>query len=222
MLAGLGEGSAIGEQIGQTITKLAPETGPAAPFVAAAGEIVSILSAFFGGGCGQTCVVAAQTEQVYEATADNILAVAKAGMMSGEDAISIMQNLITVGQQQETQNKPGAAGSANLERVIQGEIADAQSVGPPTQPLDLTAARELYVGASASQPGGVGAAGWEPGIVQAASQLTDQILSAGASASGGPSSGLLGVTSSGVAVLGSTIPWGLILLGAGAFFLLRG
>jgi len=44
---------------GSTIMALAPATGPAAPFVAAAGAIVSTMGQFFK-GCGQTCVLASE------------------------------------------------------------------------------------------------------------------------------------------------------------------
>jgi len=174
----MGTGTAAGQAAGAILTKIAPFTGPAAPFVIAAGLIVSIVSDFFGGGCGQTCVVAAQTQQVYDAVGDNIEAVAKAGMISGADAVSILQSLVTAAQGAETANQQGAAGSAEVASAVQTHINNVSGLGASTQPLNLSAAQQLYVGNNPSEPGGVGAKGWYPGSVASATQLTNQILSA--------------------------------------------
>src|SRR5260370_32861951 len=60
--------------VGAGILASAPLTGPAAPFVALGGAIVTLLGKFgVGTGCGDPCVKAAQVEQVFEAAADNLL-----------------------------------------------------------------------------------------------------------------------------------------------------
>lgn len=47
--------------VGGTVMSVAPYTGPAAPFVLAAGAVTELLAAVgIGGGCGQTCITASQ------------------------------------------------------------------------------------------------------------------------------------------------------------------
>lgn len=63
---GLGASSAplstqIESSAASSLLSVAPYTGPAAPFVAAAGAIASFLAAFgVGSGCGQSCVLSTQ------------------------------------------------------------------------------------------------------------------------------------------------------------------
>jgi hypothetical protein len=54
-----------GVAIGSTMMTLAPLTGPAAPFVAAAGAVISLLSNMFH-GCGATCIQATEIANKFE------------------------------------------------------------------------------------------------------------------------------------------------------------
>lgn len=52
---GMGAGSPVVQAAGSTMLSISPMTGPAAPFVAAAGVIINLVGDFFGGGCGRSC-----------------------------------------------------------------------------------------------------------------------------------------------------------------------
>lgn len=172
---GLGTGTPIGEAAGATlgtagtIMALAPATGPAAPFVMAAGALVSLISSFVGGGCGSACTNAADTEQIYEAAADMALWLGQHGMVTAEEATSFMEALIQAGVQHESQfgTKQSQAGAANLTSVINAEISDAQSLpATATVPLSMSAIDQAY-----PQPG---TAGWQSPSIAAAQQLVEQ------------------------------------------------
>lgn len=53
----LGAGSPVVQAAGSTLLQISPMTGPAYPFVAAAGLALEVVGAFFGGGCGNKCKV---------------------------------------------------------------------------------------------------------------------------------------------------------------------
>lgn len=108
-----------------TAGTLATVAVAAIPIVGAVAALGALLAQFIGGGCGSACVNAAETEQIYEAAADNLLAVGKAGMITRDEAIAGMQALIQAGVQHEAQlaTKQGQAGSGNLTKVINAEIA---------------------------------------------------------------------------------------------------
>src|SRR5579885_1405464 len=57
-----GDVSQISSAVGSGLTTIAPFTGPAAPFVAAAGQIANLVAqvANLFQGCGQTCILATQ------------------------------------------------------------------------------------------------------------------------------------------------------------------
>ena len=199
--AGLPRASGIVGSAGGTaaeILALAPATGPAAPFVAAAAAVIALFTAFFGGGCGQACIDGAKVEQIYEAAAENILAVGKLGMIGRSAVLSALQLLTQAGQQHEAQllNRTGredphaSAGAANLVRVI-GELeAEADQLSEtPTRALDLSAARGAYVSGS----------GWYSDSLSAAAQWTDTYLS-----SIGPS---LSVGGSGLSIGAASGSW---------------
>jgi hypothetical protein len=114
--------------------------------------IVAGLSSLFhiGQGCGQACVIGSQAEQVYEAAADNILAVAKAGMLTSDQAVQAMQWIQQQGdaamsQLAQTDSK-AKAGLENMDKVIAAEIVDAQTL-PNTQttPLDPSKMQALFL-----------------------------------------------------------------------------
>jgi hypothetical protein len=58
-------GANVAKSVGQALVYAAPFTGPAAPFVALAGEITQLLSQLFG-GCGQTCILASNDANAVE------------------------------------------------------------------------------------------------------------------------------------------------------------
>lgn len=155
--------------------------GPAAPIALAVIGIAALIAHFVGGGCGQACIIAAKAEQIYEAAADNLLAVGKLGMITAEEAVAGMQLFIQGGVQHEAalgNTSQEQAGAKHLTEVIQNEIAAAQSL-PSTRsaPLDLTRAAAAFL-----QPG---AAGWYPDALGPAEQLTLAYLQ-GLPAGGGP------------------------------------
>jgi hypothetical protein len=174
---GLGAGlpvvaSAVGTgaKIASTILTAAAIAGPAAPIVAAVGALAAFVLSVFGGGCGSPCTDASQVEQIYENAADNLYAVGKAGMISGPEAVAGMQSFISTGQHHESLfgTKQANNGAANLTKVIQAEIAAAQSLpAARTQALNLTKAQSLYIGG----------AGWYGSSTAAAATLTNQYLS---------------------------------------------
>lgn len=51
------------------------------PLVGAILAVAALLFSIFGGGCGAACIDAAKVEQVFEAAADNLYLLARAGMI---------------------------------------------------------------------------------------------------------------------------------------------
>jgi hypothetical protein len=203
-------------------------TGPAAPFVIAGIVIAALLAKFIGGGCGQACIDASMAEQIYEAAADNAYALFAAGMVPLAAAVAFMQQMIAAGQQHMAQlgdTKQLRNGSANLTKVINAEIAAAQSLPTPTEvPLDLNAARAKYLS-------GGGRGTWYPQSLSAADQITDQwvqaaianppagAVDASGNVVGAPGSGSpLALTSSGVSVAGHSFSFAEIAIGLALLF----
>jgi hypothetical protein len=91
-----GAGVAIGASSGLIA---ASSAAIAVPVIGAAVALVALIAHFVGGGCGNACVDSAKAEQIYEVAADDILAVAKLGMIGQADAIAAMQALLQGGQQ---------------------------------------------------------------------------------------------------------------------------
>lgn len=196
---------------------IAPATGPAAPFVLLAGALVELFSAFFGGGCGGACIAAAEREQIYEATADNILACAKAGLISGSGAAAAIQAMITAGEQAEAQlqTSQGKAGGVNLTKATAGQVSAASAYGAPTVPFTLSACQALYIPLSKS--------GWYQGSLAQAQQLSDQVLPQIATADAqSVSSVTSGVASELSTALGVSISPTVLLIvaGVGAYLML--
>ena len=214
---GLGVGTKVGAAVGGTIMSIAPATGPAAPFVLLAGALVELFSAFFGGGCGGACIAAAEREQIYEATADNILACAKAGLISGSGAAAAIQAMITAGEQAEAQlqTSQGKAGGVNLTKATAGQVSAASAYGAPTVPFTLSACQALYIPLSKS--------GWYQGSLAQAQQLSDQVLPQIATADAqSVSSVTSGVASELSTALGVSISPTVLLIvaGVGAYLML--
>lgn len=197
---------------------LAP-LGPAAPFVALGAVAASLIVSMIGGGCGSACVDASKAEQIYEAGADNLWAVYKAGMISKSQFIAGAQAFIRAGQQHEAKlasQKQAAHGANNLTSVINALIAGAQGYpDPPARALDLSTAHGLYVS------GG----GWYPDSLQAAAQLADAYLQSlpaaqlPAATAGGALAPPL-ATAAGTTVLGLPL-WLLAGAALGAYLLIR-
>lgn len=145
--------------------------GVVVPIVGAAIALGLLLAHFLGHGCGSACIEASKAEQIYEAAADNIAAVYKAGMMSLDHALASMVYFISAGQQHEATfaDKQGDAGSKNLTQVIRNEMAGVKAEPKPKPAkFNLAEAHSLYT----SGPG------WYPDSLAAAANLTDEYLQA--------------------------------------------
>jgi hypothetical protein len=175
--AAAGEGSSVAS----TLISVGALTGPVGWAIAGGAAVAALLTHFLGGGCGEPCIDAAKVEQIYEAAANNLMAVGKLGMISKTEAISGMQTLMQAGQQHEAQlgaQPHSKAGAANLSKVIAGEITAAQSLADtPTVPIDLNRARGVYMSGH----------GWYPDSLAAAAQWTDTFLTSVASSRPAPS-----------------------------------
>jgi len=147
-----------------------PLTMTVIPVVGAVIAVAALLWSILGGGCGEACIDASKVEQVYEAVADNLFLIARAGMIASAEAVLMMEHFREVGR--ETEDRLGTTAShmgfINLSKVIDAEVAAAKLLSnTPTVPLTLAAARALYVGG----------AGWYPDSIALASRLTDQFVS---------------------------------------------
>jgi hypothetical protein len=172
-----GEIAATGSLVG-TATSLAAETGLVAvgSAIPIAGTVIAAIAGIaaalgLGQGCGSSCIEAAQQEQVFEAAADNIYRVAKAGMIPGTIAAQLIQALIPLAQQAEAAQgtKASGAGASNAAKVIQNEASAAAALGSTiSQPLNLSAAQAQFIGLNTS--------GWYPQALATAQQLAVQIL----------------------------------------------
>jgi hypothetical protein len=147
----------------------ASEAALAVTVIGAAVALGLILVHYLGHGCGSPCTDAARAEQIYEAAADNLLAVYRAGMITLAQATAGMAHLFSAGTQHMATFGTSQAekGALNMQKVISGEIASAQALAKPKPvPFDLTKARLDYI----SGPG------WYPDSLQSAAALTDEYL----------------------------------------------
>lgn len=138
---------------------------------AALAALTSILKSLFRGADPRQ-VPASQIEQAFEAAADNLYAIAQAGMITVPQAVAGMQAFLEQGIAYEAKANLGEAsvkGAANMTKVIKDEIKVAHAL-PPIAPvaLDLSKARTLY------KSGG----NWYAASLQTAAQLTDAYLEA--------------------------------------------
>ncbi len=214
--SGLGAGSAVGEKAGGAILAAAAATGPAAPFVAAVGALVSLISSFVGGGCGQACVASAQAEQIYEYAGQCLDAVANAGMLGQSDLLAGLNALLQGGQQHMQQlagQDPSAQGGlTNLTKALNEDISAASSI-PATapNPLNVSQAQTLFPGTS----------GWYAASASAGAQLALSYLTSLASAQASTTSGVsVDTTTGAVSVLGTTFSSTEVIVGLGALGLL--
>ncbi|HEV2385617.1 MAG TPA: hypothetical protein VGS20_00025, partial [Candidatus Acidoferrales bacterium] len=113
-----------------TAANILPASSLLGPIGLAVGLVATLVLSLFGGGCGQTCIAGSKVEQIFEAFADNLLTLVKAGMMSKAQGLVGMNEAIQIGQQSEAQlgTQAAQAGSKNLTKVISAEIADLSQV----------------------------------------------------------------------------------------------
>lgn len=116
-----------GAAAGAAITALSPLAGPAAPFVAAAGAVVSLMSSLFQ-GCGQTCVaatqIANQAQTQLASLRDQFLAL-PVKYLSAQQAFLAAFDQVAAQMQQACSNPAlGAAGQRCIsERLVRGGTA---------------------------------------------------------------------------------------------------
>lgn len=154
------------------LATIAPYTGPAAAALLVIAPGLSLIGKIFHGADPRQ-VPASKIEQAFEAAAKNLYALAKAGMITVEQALTGMQSFLQTGLGYYTQmsgqlGKAGEAGKVTLAQKINEQISKT-SILPATTavPLDLAKAHALYI---QKQPG------WYDESVDAATQLTDQYL----------------------------------------------
>ena len=171
----LGAASAEGEVIGKSILTSAAVAGPAAPYVAAVGDLVSIISDFFGGGCGSACTESSTLEQVPEAALQNLHNVAQQqpGAITASQFQTAWQEILNYGVQnlqklQASGDSKAAGGITNLENVTDYTSFVATLPATQTAALNLSAAQSIFLNPAAS--------GWEPGAVSAGNSLALQVL----------------------------------------------
>jgi len=138
-----------------------------------AGPVMILLGKIFHGADPRQ-VPASQIEQAFEAASNNLNYVAKAGMISRDEAVAGMRVFLQKGDEfykenEKTLGKAGPAGKANMHKVIEAEIAGLRDVATMrTRSLDLLAAQTLY-----EKPG---KAGWYKESLEAAARLADSYL----------------------------------------------
>lgn len=158
--------------IGKGEMAVAPFLGPLAPFAYAGGALWQLISNLFPGADPRQ-VPASQIEQSFEATADNMLSLARNGYITKPQAQSAIQQLINTGNQYYESvpqlGKAGSKGTKNMDAVI-GDVLTAVSDLPDTitsKPYDPSAAQALFI---------KGGKGWYEPSIQASQNLTNQFL----------------------------------------------
>lgn len=188
----LGTGTAVGVAAGESITESAALAGPAAPVVAAVGAVVSLISEFFGGGCGAACTESAELEQVPEVALDDLQAVAQSqpGAVSSSMFEEAYNAIIQYGEQQLTAlaqkgDSKASGGLTNLQNSTNYSSFIASLPEEATVALDVDAAETTIDGHATT--------GWYAASVEAGNQLALQVVQSWA---GGGSSSITGVLSS--------------------------
>jgi len=215
----------------------------AIPLIGIGVAVVAILLKFLGKGCGAPCTVTAQLHQIVDATIDNIIRVAQAGLITGPEAQTALQGMINTGQQIEDQASQYPQQVANsikqFDADIQNGIAEMADL-PATlsQAWSLSAARALYVGhgTGSGELQACGPGTWYCASISQADTLTDQILQAiisnrSAAAAAPAVSGVVSTLESEAASAGLTSPSGgltemgylaIAAVAVGGILLLRG
>ena len=194
---GMGAASVGGEKTGGIITAASVATGPAAPFVAVAGALVSLISSFIGGGCGQACTTASTAEQIYDVAVLDLEAVGKLGMLTEDQFLTGAQNFLAAGiqhMQALAQTNPSATPAIKTMQANWPTEYNPSWPAPGSVPLDLAKAQAAYISG----------AGYYPAAVTAGGQLCTAYLQT-----------LSSVSDSGVSLGGSSVPWTTIALGVG-------
>ena len=161
----------------------------AGPVGLVATPIMMLLGKIFHGADPRQ-VPASQIQQAFEAASKNLHYVAKAGMISREEAVAGMRFFLPKGDEYFKQNekalgKAGTAGKAGMHKTIEAEIAATQRLVATTRTrsVDLAKAHMVYVGANSQ--GQITAAGglqdgrpghWYVESLQAAGRLVDSYL----------------------------------------------
>ena len=145
----------------------------AGPVGLVATPIMMLLGKIFHGADPRQ-VPASQIEQAFQAASNNLNYVAKAGMISRDEAVAGMRVFLQKGDEffkesEKALGKAGAAGKAGMHKTIEAEIAGLRDVATTrTRSLDLVAAQMLY-----EKPG---KAGWCKESLEAAGRLADSYL----------------------------------------------
>lgn len=173
--------AASGSSVGAGAGILAAAGGPIGVAIAIGSIVFSILAKHFGPDPRN--VPAAQAEQTFEAAALNAENLAKAGMITPDQAAGGMQGFLSMGQQYiqaQQLGKPGQQGISNMTTVIQQIMARTRALpGKITQALNLSQARSYYVSGS----------NWYAGSTAAGAELTDQFLQTLSPSAGTPQAG---------------------------------
>lgn len=209
----LGVGTVEGQEIGKGIIQAAALTGPAAPVVAAVGAVVDLVSEFFGGGCGNACVEAAQLEQVVESALNDIQSVAQSQPTAMSQSVfeeaynAIMQNgLAALTKLAASDPSHANAAIANIQEYDNSQTFVQSLPATATTALNLTAA-QTTVDSHPTQ-------GWYAASVQAGGNLVMQILQQIAASSTGGVSG----TVASLAASTGLPSWALLLGGAALLY----
>lgn len=188
----IGTAPIIGTVLGAILTS--PSTGPGAALAAFTGGasagpiglavaagivLISLLIHFIGGGCGDACIDSAKAEQIYEAAADNLWAVAhQLGMLDRSDYYTLVYGVLQAGQihmqaLSQSGDKKAEAGLANMNQIIEAELAlNTQLPAKAPHALNITQAQSVYIKDTAPK--------WYASSIDAASQITTQFLTTGA------------------------------------------
>jgi len=141
--------------------------------------VETLLSLFHvGQGCGQACITSADTEQIFEAAADDVYAAAKAGMITEAEAVAAIQWLQQQGDAQMANlaqsDSKAKSGQQNMDKTLQAEIAAVHGntsipISVPTAALNPTQlTSSVFI-----QPG---TSGWYADAVSQGSSLALQAI----------------------------------------------
>jgi len=171
----IGSNSSIENTITQGLTSaIGPATAInpiAGAAVAIAAGVSKIVSEFFK-GANPNQVYSAETEQIYEAAADNIMALVNAGYFDKSTGLTIVNTLISQGTtaMQQLQNKIGnLGGMQNMLTTLNNEAIGIQSLPDiPLLSFTFAQAQSLYI-----QPN---TANWYSNSIAQATILTNQLV----------------------------------------------
>lgn len=119
----------------------------AGPIGAAAGLLVG-LALKLGEGCGNSCIQASKALQVYEVAANDIIAVAESGMISGSQAADMVSSVIQAGLSTLANLKANGDDKAQggidiLNKEAASLVSQAGSFGKATKSYDSKVAQSL-------------------------------------------------------------------------------